>query len=67
MRQPNEREEQLLNALQQAELPIRKARREGKTWSEVYDWITRQVGYNAGVVNWAQKVYNDESENIRSD
>ena len=45
----------------EAEEPIRKMRQEGKSWSEVSDWITRQVGYNTDLVAWARKVYNDEA------
>lgn len=45
----------------EAEEPIRSMRQEGKSWSEVCDWVTRQVGYDVEVVDWARRVYNDEA------
>jgi len=44
----------------ESETIIRKMRREGDTWSEVCDWITRNIGYNSEVIEWARKIYNDE-------
>lgn len=43
-----------------AEEVIRKMRREGKGWSDVTDWITRQVGYSPDVIEWARKIYYEE-------
>ena len=37
---------------------IADKKKEGCTWSEVEDWVTRQVGYDKEVIDWARKVYN---------
>lgn len=62
MRTPNANEEALLSGLEEAEQPIRRMRREGKSWSEVEDTVTRQVGYDRGIIKWAREVYNDEAK-----
>lgn len=38
---------------------IADMKKQGMEWSEVEDWITRQVGYDKEVINWARKVYNN--------
>ena len=37
---------------------ITDMKNEGHSWSEVEDWVTRQVGYDPDVINWARKIYN---------
>ena len=36
---------------------IRKMKYQGKKWSEVLDWIERQVGHDPEVIRWARKVW----------
>lgn len=38
---------------------IREMVREGKQWSEVSDWVTRQIGYDPEVLDWARDIYNE--------
>ena len=36
---------------------ITDMRNSGLSWSEVEDWVTRQVFYDKEVINWARKIY----------
>ncbi len=42
-----------------AEEVIKDMKRRGLEWSEVCDWITRQIGYDTNVVEWARRIYNN--------
>ncbi len=37
---------------------IKDKKAEGCSWSEVEDWVTRQLGYDKEVIDWARKIYN---------
>lgn len=38
---------------------IREMAREGYSWSDVSDWITRQIGYDRDVLSWARDIFNE--------
>lgn len=45
---------------------IRKMRRGGKEWSEVEEWVTRQVGYDKEILDLAKEIYRAENVYIWS-
>jgi len=38
---------------------IKEMAQEGKLWSEISDWITRQIGYDRDVLDWAQGIFTE--------
>jgi len=39
------------------EKQILKMKKEGKEWSEIEDWITRQIGYDKEVIKKGREIY----------
>lgn len=39
------------------EKQILKMKKEGKEWSEIEDWITRQIGYDKEVIEKGREIY----------